>query len=398
MAAEPEAVTLRADLGGGAEGWLVIDTTYRDGSSGGLRVAEDLTLAEVATLAREMTLKFAFIGRTSGGAKSGVRLPPGAGAAEKARLLGEFGRHLGPVLRRGVYHPGADMNCSGDDLVAVYRGAGIRVRRPTDTAPFTAMSARDALAACRDALGTTGRVRIGVEGFGAVAAALAERLPPEEYAFTAISTVAGAVLEPRGFDARALVDARRRHGDALVERIEGVRAPREEVFGADVDVLMPSARTWSVSAARARSIRARAVLPLANAPFADGALDVLEGRGAICLPGFVVNCGGVFASSLYDSGVPRSKIERLSRERFRALVAALLDARRSGSSPFRLAQEVALERLARRQASTRPDSRLGRIGRALVREYVPRSLYGRDLLARFTRNLVELERRIRAWT
>jgi glutamate dehydrogenase (NAD(P)+) len=392
-----EAITIRADLGGGAEGWLVVDTTYRDASSGGLRIAEDLTLDEVAALAREMTLKFAFIGRRSGGAKSGIKLAPGAGPAERTRVLAELGRQLGPILRRGVYCPGTDMGCSGADLVAVFRGAGLRIGRPTDTAVFTAIGARDALAACREALGITARpVRIGVEGFGAVAAALVERLPPREYAITALSTVVGAVFDERGFDPTALVAARRRHGDALVEHLDGDRGPREDLFGSDVDVLVPSARTWSVSAERARAVRARLVAPVANAPYARGALEVLEAKGTICLPGFVVNCGGVFASSLHDSGVPLSSVERLSRRQFRAIVAALLDARAEwGASPVRLAEEIALERLAERQASTRPESRLRRLARAVASEYVPRRLYGHDYLARFARNLADLETTVR---
>jgi glutamate dehydrogenase (NAD(P)+) len=392
-----EAITVRADLGGGAEGWLVVDTTVDDSSAGGLRISEDLGVEEVAALAREMTLKFAFIGRASGGAKSGLRLPAGAGPDAKRRLLTDLGRHLGPLLRRGVYYPGTDINCSGEDLRWLYRGAGLRVGDATDTARFTAMSAHHALEACRAAAGGPSRpLRLAVEGFGAVAAALVARLPREEFSVTAISTAEGAVLDERGFDPPALTEARRRHGAAMVEHLPGVRGPREAVFAAAVDLFLPSARTWSLTAERARGLRAVYVVPLANAPYGERAVAILEARGVACLPGFAVNCGGIFGSSLHDSGVPLAEVEALSRRSFQPVVAALLEARAARAvSPVTLALAVAHERLAERAAAARPRSRAWRIAGTLARERLPRGLYGRSYARRFEQNLVELAALVR---
>lgn len=391
-----EEVSIRADLGRGAEGYLVIDTTFQNGSSGGLRVAEDLTLEEVETLAREMTLKFAFIGRASGGAKSGVRVPRNASQVEKRGFLFDFGHHLGPLLRRGIYSPGTDMNCSRDDLKALFLGAGLRLGEPTDTAFFTAMAAFDAVEACRERARAPARaLRIGIEGFGAVAASLAARLPSEHYAITALSTVHGAVLNERGFAATELIEKKRRFGDAMIEHLDGCRGACASVFSADLDILMPSARTWSITAEVARTIRAPLVVPLANAPYAAQAIDVLESKGAVCLPGFVVNSGGVFASSLHDSGVPLAAVEQVSRRHFRAVVAALLDMRSGfGASPVTLAHQIALERLQGRQARAAPDSRYRRVVRTLVRDHTPRRLYGQYCLKDFRNNLIELERLI----
>jgi glutamate dehydrogenase (NAD(P)+) len=391
-----ETIIIRADLGGGGEGYLVVDTTFRNGSAGGLRVAEDLSIEEVATLAREMTLKFSFIGRAAGGAKSGLKLPAGAGPDEKRRLLGELGRHLGPLLRRGIYSAGTDMNCSGDDLKVLYRGAGLRLGRTTDTALFTAIGAADALAAGRQSLGRRSRpLRVAVEGLGAVATWLVGRLPPDQFTVTAVSTVRGAVVAERGFDPGELADKKARFGDAVVDHLEGDRGPAESVFSADVDVFIPSARTWSVTRERARALRASLVAPLANAPYGEGAVDLLEARGVVCLPGFVVNCGGVFASSLFDSGVPLAEVEQLSRRHFRAVVAALLAVRAaSGVSPVALAEQIALERLSARIAANAPESPYRRVARTLAGELVPRRISRRAYLRRFTRNLVRLEQRI----
>ena len=388
-------LTIETDLGGGARGWLVIDTTVAEGSAGGLRVADDLTLEEVAVLAREMTLKFSWAGRRTGGAKGGLRVPPGADRAEKRRLLRAFGRRLGPLLRRGVYYAGTDIDCDRTDLAELYAGAGIPFPAPTDTALFTAIGARDVLASCRDALGAPARpLRLAIEGFGAVAAHLCDRLPPERFRVTALSTVRGAVLNERGFDSRQLAESRRRFGDALVERLDGVRGDRQTLFTADVDVLVPSARAWSLTTERARTLRARLVAPVSNAPYDAGAVAVLEARGVVCLAGFSSNCGGVLLSSLHDLGVPLADVERLSA-RLRAITRALLGARAStGVSAVRIAEDVALARLAAREARTVPESPYRRAARVLASEWTPRWVVAPRALRSARQSLLDLEDRI----
>jgi glutamate dehydrogenase/leucine dehydrogenase len=254
------------------------------------------------------------------------------------------------------------------------------------------MAAHQALVACRESLGAPARpLRLAIEGFGAVAAHLAARLAPGDFAITAVSTLDGAVLSHRGFAPVELIESRRRFGDAFVAHVDGARLAPEALLAADVDVLVPSARTWSISAQRAGSVRARLIAPLANAPYGDGAVEALEARGIRCLPGFVVNCGGVFASSLSDSGVPLPQIERLCRRRFRPVVESLLRAAgHRAESPVRVAEEVALRRLAARTAGLPPETRGRRLARALWSEGVPRRLRAPAILRRFERNLVEL--------
>jgi len=394
-----ERIAVEVDLGPAARGFLVVDTTVDDRSHGGLRVAEDLTLREVSALAREMTLKFSFSGRRSGGAKSGLRIPPGTSVDEKRRLLGEFGRHLGPVVRRGLYQPGADINCGPEDLRAFYAGAGLGHGSSTDTAFFTAVFAFDALEACRESLGAARRpLRVGVEGFGAAAAWLAQRMAPEHYAVTALSTIGGAVVNERGFSLGALAEARRRFGDELLVHVDGERGGREAVFDAPVDVFIPSARTWSLTAERAKRLSARWVVPLANAPYDADSVRRLEERGIACLPGYVVNCGGVFGSDLFDGGVPLRDVEHLSAHRFRPVVRALLEARsRTGVSAVEIAEEVALQRLAARQAGTVRRSGLARRVDEFWRGLIPMRVRGRATLEAHALDLEGLRELVESW-
>jgi len=132
-------LAIQTDVDGSAF-YLVINSLRCGTSSGGLRIAEDIDHEEVSTLAREMTLKFSFIGLPRGGAKSGLRIPSGTDASGKKSILQEVGRRLGAIIRAGIYYPGMDMNCGPDDLRAFYQGAGIKLGRITDTSFFTALS------------------------------------------------------------------------------------------------------------------------------------------------------------------------------------------------------------------------------------------------------------------
>lgn len=390
-------IDLSLDLLSGAAGYLVIDSRVRNTSSGGVRVSEDLQREEVRALAREMTLKYAFCGLPRGGAKSGIRLPAGCTPAQKQGILEDFGRKIGHFIRTGLYYPGMDMNCGPADLRLIYRGAGIALERTTDTSWYTALSLANAIEACADFLGEKSRpLTLAVEGFGSVGAHLAGMLPASRFRFAAVSTAEGGALPPEGADGPSLAALRELHGDAFVGRIPG-GAPLEKgaLLTLPVDILVPAARTWTLHPGNVGEVRARAVVPAANAPYVEEAVELLHARGVLCLPGFVTNAGGVFASSLADSGVHRAQIEELCRTLYRQVVRDLLDASgRTGVSPVRIAEETARRRLE--------EGRGGGIGTlwtrllkgAARRGILPRTAYGQFYLRRFSEGLRQVDRMI----
>ncbi len=378
----------------GAEGYVVVETLRRGTSAGGVRISDDLTLEEVRALAREMSLKFGFFGLARGGAKSGIRLPGALADEERREVLEAFGGRLRPLVASGRYYPGMDMNCGPCDLQAIYRGAGVEIGAVTDTSRYTALSAANALAACRAASFAPGRrVSVAVEGFGSVGAWLARLLPPDEFRITAIATVAGGVFNADGFDGDALARLRGECGDAVVERVPGERIGRRELPTLPVDLFVPAARTWSLDAAAARALRAVCVVPVANAPYAQGSAEALHDRGVLCLPGFVCNGGGVFASSLADSGVKQGRIEAICREIYRPVVAELICSSRAlGVSPVAFAEQIARERLRKGEGGS-----LGHLLKRLRRRgLVPGALYGPAVQRLFGRDLGALEKLIRS--
>lgn len=356
-------------------GIVVIDSFTNETSSGGVRIADEVSEKEVRALAREMTLKYSFFRLPLGGAKAGISVDNGISREEKSRVMRDFGAKLGPLIRSGVYYPGMDLNCGEEDLRQIYSGAGINIGRRTDTGFFTALSVREAIHAYRQVyVDPSVTLRLAIDGFGRVATHLITMLPESHFKVVAFSTFEGGRVTDAGFDKEELLQARRTHGDHMVQTMTaGKPAHLKDIVEADVDLLVPSSRTWVVHDENACQIRARAVIPIANAPYTESAIDTLQHRGVICLPGFVTNAGGVFGSSLFDQGVALKAIDSFTVNFYRPLVQRLLEeSRRRSTSPVRLAEVIAESGLPSRGEIPRRRGLAQRLIRRLKRRMEPR--------------------------
>jgi glutamate dehydrogenase/leucine dehydrogenase len=399
---EPALVVLAS--GPGYEGFLVIDSLLNDRSSGGVRITADLKLEEIRDLAREMTFKFALFRLPRGGAKAGVRLASNLDGPAREQALKGFGRQIGPIIRAGLYSPGTDLNCGVPELRKIYAGAGIALGAVTDSAFYTAAGVASAVEGCADALGLARPAAVAIEGFGKVATHLAGMLPAAEFRITTISTIAGAITNPDGFSPPELQRLRAEHGDGLVHHLPGTTLPMPEVLTAPADILVPAARTGSITEDVARGIRARAVVPAANAPYRPAAAGILHERGVLCLPGCLCNAGGVLGSSLVDSGVPRDRVEQLFRSRYRPMVRDLVaTCLRKRLSPVSVVEAVATREAEGRAAGVPPGARSRSLPRRACRKLsreaarrLPRALRRRGAWQRGRRAFDALDADFRA--
>lgn len=268
---------------------VVIDTMLGGPSGGGVRMAPDLTLGEVARLARAMTYKYALLGLPIGGAKAGIWLDPGDPARDE--VIAAFSAAIRPLRDAGAFMPGPDMGTSGADFPSPLS---------TDVALDERLTGYGAVIAARTmtelAGGSLEGRRIAIEGFGKVGAAAAKFFADEGALVVAVSTVRATVHRADGLDVDAMIALRLAHGDAGVEGLPGATLlPREALFTLDADVLMPGARPDAIHAGNAREIRASLIVPGSNAPYATGTLDSLAARGVVAVPDFVANAGGVLA-------------------------------------------------------------------------------------------------------
>src|SRR5215470_17281267 len=100
---------------GSVPGFVVFDLPDAVVSAGGTRLAPDVSVAEVALLARAMTYKFAVLGAQVGGAKAGLRGDP-ADLAGKAALMARFCAEVGPLVDSGRFLTGPDMGTAEEDF------------------------------------------------------------------------------------------------------------------------------------------------------------------------------------------------------------------------------------------------------------------------------------------
>jgi glutamate dehydrogenase (NAD(P)+) len=294
----PEVIELSS-----VPGFVVFDLPGAAVAAGGTRLAPDVTVAEVALLARAMTYKYAALGIKVGGAKAGVRGDP-ADAAGKAVLMAGFCAEVRPMVEAGRFLTGPDMGTSEEDFSPLreHRAAPAAMGATVGGVPFedvltgygVAVAADTALRA-RWGWGWEGRC-VAIEGFGKVGGGVAREVVRRGGRVAAVSTLAGYICDPKGLDTGLLLALREVHGDACVAHYGLPVGPPAEMFTAvDADVLVPGTRPGAIGDQVAGALPAsvRVVAPAANAPYTAAGADVLHERGIVALPDFVCNAGAV---------------------------------------------------------------------------------------------------------
>jgi len=299
---------------GSVPGFVVFDLPGAPLSAGGTRLAPDVSVAEVAVLARSMTYKFAALGERVGGAKAGLRGDP-ADRAGKAALMARFCAEVRPLTDAGRFLTGPDMGTTEEDFAPLRRGraAPAAIRAVVAGLPFedlltgygVAVAAETALGGGTEgskgskgpkgSKGLDGR-SAAIEGFGKVGGGVAREIARRGGRVAAVSTVAGCIADPSGLDVSRLLTLRRTHGDACVLRYgRPVLSPHELFTEVNADVLVPGTRPGTIGAQTARSLPpgVRVIAPAANAPYTAAAAEVLRQRGIVALPDFVCNAGAV---------------------------------------------------------------------------------------------------------
>jgi len=329
----------------GKIGYVIIDRPVRGTTSGGVRFASNVSVTELASLARSMTYKWAFLNVPMGGAKAGICADPHHLGCDRGTLMEAFGRSIAPLVSQEVYHPGVDLGTTLDDLRAIMRGAGRPLSGPQIDASFcTGLTVFETIrqATSFDGLQLAG-LRVAIEGMGKVAGAVAELLAQAGAKLCAVSTVEGAIIAENGLDVPRLLSLRQEHGDQCVRHYPGAQPiPLEALFTYPVDLLVPGARPQVISAGNAGQVQARLIVPISNAPMTPEAEQILVARGIAVIPDFVANCGGVLASNMRDNGFDVEDVRQMVKGTFAEVVVTILEnARHEGRTVCEVARELA---------------------------------------------------------
>ena len=308
----------------GRPGYLVIDRLVRGVSSGGLRMRDGCTLAEVAGLARGMTMKEALHYDPAaryipfGGAKGGIDFDPTSPGAHD--VLVRYLRAMRPYIEQ-FWTTGEDLGLTQGRVDRAVADAGL-VDSIQAVYPLLAdhESARRRLAAAAavtvgdiglgelaggcgvaeailTALDRRGADRSGVtvsiQGLGTMGGATARFLDQAGLRIVAVADVHGTIADPRGLDVEALLAARDGFGAIRREDLKpGWRdLPRDAWLAADAEVLVPAAVSGHITPRNEQQITAWLIAEAANMPVLPEAEVKLVSRGVTVLPDVVVNSG-----------------------------------------------------------------------------------------------------------
>jgi glutamate dehydrogenase (NAD(P)+) len=342
----------------GVEAVVVVDNVVLGPAIGGVRVRPDVTVSEVARLARAMTVKNAVAGLPHGGGKSGIIALPGLPPVDHERVMRAFARAIEQLTD---YIPGPDMGTSETSMAYVHDEIGRAVGLPSVLGgiPLNELGATGfGLAVCAEVLsevkvlGLAG-ARVAIQGFGAVGSNAARAFAERGAIVIAVSDIEGATCNADGLDVAALL-AHKEAGGSVAGFAGGLPVPRDDVLGLDCEILVPAAQPDVVTTGNAGKISARVVLEGANIPVTGEAETELSERGVLCVPDVVANAGGVICAAAEYRGAGRVEAFAEIEEKIRDTTAEMIDrARRSLLTPREAVGQMARERLGRALALRR---------------------------------------------
>jgi glutamate dehydrogenase (NAD(P)+) len=346
----PAKVVLLCDPAAGLEAAVVVDSLAAGPAIGGVRMAPDVTVSEVARLARAMTLKNLLAGLPHGGGKAGIVGDPQLPPAAKQQLLRAFARAIASLAE---YIPGPDMGTDETCMAWIHDEIGRAVGLPEVLGgiPLDKFGATGlGLASSAEAVEAAGYLRLGgarlaVQGFGAVGSHAARFLAERGAVLIAASDSRGAIVNPDGLDPHALA-AFIATGKSVAEYPRGSSLPRDDLLWLDCDIVLPAARPDVLTAETAPLVSARVVLQGANIPATAAAEQLLHERGILCVPDVVANAGGVICGAVEHRRGTWMQASTLIQETVRSTTAEVLaTAKEAGILPRAAAEAIARRRL-----------------------------------------------------
>ena len=301
------------------KGYRVQHSTALGPSKGGIRYAKDVTGAECEGLAMLMTWKCSLAGIPYGGGKGGICCDPTAlTRREKERMSRTYGARIAPIIGRWSDVPAPDMYTGGQEMVWImdtickmlghfepamltgkptdYWGAKGRVEatgRGTSTCGLELMKAKG--------LDPT-KMKIAVQGFGNVGSYTAQLLRDAGATIIAISDTTGTYYNPKGIDVDKAFEYMNNNPEKRGRKLTGFEKENCEKIGLDdilfldCNFLFPCALQGVINEKTAPKVKARYIVEGANSPTTVEGEAILKDAGAIVVPDFLANAGGVIGS------------------------------------------------------------------------------------------------------
>lgn len=330
-----EQVVYCQDAASGLRAIIAIHNTTLGPALGGIRMrpypTEADALEDVLRLARSMTYKSAVAGLDLGGGKSVIIGGPEQKSEALFRAMGRFIHSLG-----GRYIAATDVGTTVDDLTHVraetpyVTGVAEEWGGLGDTSVLTGLTVYLGMKAGAEAVwgdGSLAGKRVLVQGAGKVGKHLMEHLQAEGAALL-VSDVVG--------------EAARYAAEHLGAQV----IPPEDFYDVDCDILSPNALGGVFDDETIPRLHCQLICGGANNQLTDARYgEILDRRGILYVPDFVVNSGGVISAFCEIHHAPRARAELLARRVGDTTRRVLAVARREGIPPSAAADRLAEERI-----------------------------------------------------
>ncbi|MBZ5677054.1 MAG: Glu/Leu/Phe/Val dehydrogenase [Acidobacteriia bacterium] len=337
---------------------VAIDNTACGQAIGGVRMAPDVTAEEACRLARAMTLKNAAAGLPHGGGKAVIFGDPKMPPQQKETLIRAF---AGAIAGLTEYIPGPDM---GTDELAmgwvydeIHRAVGLPRELggiPLDEIGATGFGLAAAVEVACNAINLDLKgARLAVQGFGAVGKHAARFLSQKGCILIACSDSRGTLSSAKGLDVSSLISLKNT-GGSVIDFPGGEKADTEAIVDIPCDIWIPAARPDVLNKTNVGRLKARIVAQGANIPCTPEAEAILESRGILVLPDFVVNAGGVICAAIEYHGGSESTAFGAIDDKIRKNTTMMIEeSRRAGISTRAAATALATSRVQNAERARR---------------------------------------------
>jgi glutamate dehydrogenase (NAD(P)+) len=281
-------------------------------AKGGIRYHPAVTLDEVTALAAWMTWKCAVAHIPFGGGKGGIICDPTRMSRRELealtrRYVAEIIDAIGP--EKDV--PAPDVNTNEQTMAWVmdtysmhvgHTETGVVTGKPVELGGSLGRreaTGRGVMIVTRESAKHVGieikGATVAVQGFGNVGSISAELLAEIGAKIVAVTDWKGGVYNSSGLDISKLGQHVWQH-KTVAGFPSGEPLGNEDLFGLDVDVLIPAALENQITTENAPRIRAKILVEGANGPTTPDAHRLLHERGVFVVPDILANGGGVTTS------------------------------------------------------------------------------------------------------
>lgn len=280
---------------------------------GGVRFHPGVDLAETAGLAMLMTFKCALVGLPLGGAKGGICVDPTKLSRQELQsLTRRYTTEINTFIGPQVDIPAPDIGTDGQTMAWMldtysqlkgYTVPGVVTGKPITVGGSLGRSEATGkgvafcvnFAAKKLGMKIDTNTTVAIHGFGKVAVPAAHDLAAQGAKVVAVSDVSGAIYDPNGLDIKAALEWTKNGG--LLADMDGVeKISNEELFGLDVDILIPAAIDGVITEKNAHNVKAKIIAEGANGPLNKAAIDIVTKNGSFLVPDILCNAGGVIVS------------------------------------------------------------------------------------------------------